>query len=58
MNEAGLELSVPMGVSGAFLYDQPRFAEIRKLCAEYRRVDSRLHDVEYELNRLQRSRVA
>lgn len=49
-NEAGLDLKVPMGVSGAFLHDTQRFAEISTLSAEYRQLSSRLRKVEYDLN--------
>ena len=34
MDEQGLELAVPIGVSGAFLRDRNRFEEIRKLRTE------------------------
>jgi len=49
MNEMGLALSGPVGVSGAFLIDKKRFSEIHKLSAEYSRLRSRLAEVLYKL---------
>lgn len=49
MNEMGLALSGPVGVSGAFLIDKERFSEIQKLSAEYSRLSSRLAEVLYKL---------
>jgi hypothetical protein len=49
MNETGLALSAPVGVSGAFLVDKKLFSEIQKLSAEYLRLSSRLAEVLYKL---------
>ena len=49
MSEMGLDLSVPVGVSGAFLCDRARFYEIRELLTEFDRSNSRLSEVEYGL---------
>lgn len=51
MNDMGLVLSVPVGVSGAFLVDKKRFSEIQKLSIEFSRLSSRLAEVQYKLRR-------
>lgn len=50
MNEPDLELSVPVGVSGAFLRDKNRFAEIRRLYSEFNHLCSMLEDIERKLH--------
>jgi len=49
MEEVTLNLAVPIGVSGAFLYDMERFLEIRRLSAELRSVQAELYEVEARL---------
>ena len=49
MEEIKLSLAVPIGVSGAFLYDMERFLEIRRLSAELRSVQAELYEVEARL---------
>jgi hypothetical protein len=49
MNEMGLALSGPVGVSGAFLVDKKRFSAIQKLSVDYSRLSSRLAEVQYKL---------
>jgi hypothetical protein len=50
MNDQGLELAVPVGVSGAFLRDRKRFEEIRKFRAEFNRSCSMLLETEQKLD--------
>jgi hypothetical protein len=50
MNEQGLELAVPVGVSGAFLRDRNRFEEIRKLRTEFNRLCSMHLETERKLD--------
>ena len=49
MNETGLDLGVPVGVSGAFLYDKLRFSEIQKLSTEFYRLNSQVGEMESKL---------
>lgn len=51
MNEQGLELTVPMGVSGAYLLDKARFGQIRIAWRTFYRLRSALLEVEQKLQR-------
>ena len=49
MENTGLELSAPVGVSGKFLCDKEKFSDILKHFIEFRRLNLKLGKVEYEL---------
>jgi hypothetical protein len=50
MNEEGLELSLPLGVSGAFFHDRGRYTTVRNLLKEFNRLSRLVVETEQKLD--------
>jgi hypothetical protein len=50
MNEEGLELSVPLGISGAFLRDRVRFTALRDLLKKFNHLGRLVYETEQKLD--------